>query len=147
MQVPRSSQSRIPISTRRMSATSDSGKSTQSALANSALGRTELKPPTRILAPTSKHNKMPRGPPQQTRSNTSQKLPRRSDFSATTQRPATCPRLNAYISAPMPKKSPPGVGSVAADQIRKIYHRSTRTFGDGGMRTRSQQAFVTQSIC
>ena len=103
----RNSQSRIPISTRRMSATSDSGNSTQSARANSALGRAKLKSPTRIAAPTSKHNKVPRSPPQQNRSSTPQKSPRRSDFSATTQRPATSPRLNAYISAPMPKKSPP----------------------------------------
>ena len=103
----RNSQSRIPISTRRMSATSDSGNSTQSARANSALGRAKLKSPTRIAVPTSKHNKIPRSPPQQTRSSTPQKSPRRSDFSAATQRPATSPRLNAYISAPMPKKSPP----------------------------------------
>ena len=103
----RNSQSRIPISTRRMSATSDSGNSTQSARANSALGRAKLKSPTRIAVPTSKNNKIPRSPPQQTRSNTPQKSPRRSDFSAVTQRPATSPRLNAYISAPMPKKSPP----------------------------------------
>ena len=103
----RNSQSRIPISTRRMSATSDSGNSTHSARTNSALGRVKLKSPTRIMAPTSKHNKTPRSPPQQSRSNTPQKSPRRSDFSSTTQRPATSPRLNAYISAPMPKKSPP----------------------------------------
>ena len=103
----RNSQSRIPISTRRMSATSDSGNSSQSARANSALGRAKFRSPTPIAATTSKHNKPQRSPPQQSRSNTPQKSPRRSDFSCTTQRPATSPRLNAYISAPMPKKSPP----------------------------------------
>ena len=45
------------------------GNSTQSARANSALGRAKFKSPTRIAAPASKHNKTPRSPPQQSRSN------------------------------------------------------------------------------
>ena len=103
----RNSQSRIPISTRRMSATSDSGNSTHSTRTNSALGRAKLKSPTRIAAPSYKYNRNPRSPPLHSRSNTPQKSPRCGDFSSTTQHPATSPRLNAYISAPMPKKSPP----------------------------------------
>lgn len=64
----RNSHSRIPISTRRMSATSDSGNSTQSARANSALGRAKIKSTTRIAGPTSKHGKKPQSPPQHSRS-------------------------------------------------------------------------------
>ncbi|KAK3167863.1 hypothetical protein OEA41_004309 [Lepraria neglecta] len=103
----RNSHSRIPISTRRMSATSDSGNSTQSTRANSALGRAKIKSPTRIAAPTSKHGKNPRSPPQHSRSNTPQKSPHRSDFGLATQRTSPSPHLKAYISIPMPKKSPP----------------------------------------
>ena len=103
----RNSQSRIPISTRRMSATSDSGNSTQSTRANSALGRAKIKPPIRIAPPPSQHVKYPRSPPQHSRSSTPQKSPHRSDFGLATQRTSPSPHLKAYISIPMPKKSPP----------------------------------------
>lgn len=101
----RSSQSRIPISTRRLSTTSDSGNSTPSTRDNSALGRPHVKSPTRVVAPAKKKHQNPRSPQRQSRSNTPQRSPLRSDVGA--PNPATSPRLAAYISAPMPKKSPP----------------------------------------
>lgn len=101
----RNSQSRIPISTRRLSPTSDSGNSTPSTRNNSALGRTHMKSPTRVLVPAKKNNQRPRSPQRQPRSNTPQRSPLRGDVGA--QHTATSPRLTAYISAPMPKKSPP----------------------------------------
>lgn len=101
----RNSQSRIPISVRRLSTTSDSGNSTPSTRNNSALGRPHMKSPTRVMAPAKKNHQNPRSPPRQSRSNTPQRSPLRGDTGA--QHPATSPRLAAYISAPMPKKSPP----------------------------------------
>ncbi len=101
----RNSQSRIPISVRRLSTTSDSGNSTPSTRNNSALGRPHMKSPTRIMAPAKKNHHNPHSPQRQSRSNTPQRSPLRGDIDA--QRPATSPRLAAYISAPMPKKSPP----------------------------------------
>ena len=135
----RNSQSRIPISTRRMSATSDSGNSTQSTRANSALGRAKLMSPTRIGAPPSKHNRNPRSPPQHSRSNTPQKSPHRSDFGLGNQHPATSPRLKAYISVPLPKKSPPlrsskprqpvSNASTSASRARVVERFSSRDNG------------------
>ena len=101
----RNSQSRIPISTRRLSTTSDSGNSTPSTRTNSALGRPNLKSPTRVAASVKKNHQNPRSPQRQSRSNTPQRSPLRDDLGA--QPSATSPRLAAYISAPMPKKSPP----------------------------------------
>lgn len=101
----RNSQSRIPISTRRLSTTSDSGNSTPSTRNNSALGRPHMKSPTKIMAPVKKNHPNPRSPQRPSRSKTPQRSPLRDDSGA--QRPATSPRLAAYISAPMPKKSPP----------------------------------------
>lgn len=101
----RNSQSRIPISTRRLSTTSDSGNSPPSTRNNSALGRPYMKSPTRVIAPVRRHHQNPSSPQRQSRSNTPQRSPLRDDVGA--QHPATSPRLAAYISAPMPKKSPP----------------------------------------
>ncbi len=101
----RNSQSRIPISTRRLSTTSDSGNSTPSTRNNSALGRPNVKSPTRVMASAKRNHQNPRSPQRQSRSNTPQRSPRRADVG--TQPSATSPRLAAYISAPMPKKSPP----------------------------------------
>lgn len=104
----RNSQSRIPVSTsRRLSAASDSGNSTQSTQAGSALGRAPIKSPTRPAATIPKHLQNPRSPPRHSRSSTPQKSPRRGEFSSGIGRPTTSPLLTAYISAPMPKKSPP----------------------------------------
>ena len=98
----RNSQSRIPISTRRQSTTSDSGNSTPSTRNNSALGRHHRKSP---VASIKKNHQDQRSPKRQSRSNTPHRSPLRGDFSA--QPSTTSPRLAAYISAPMPKKSPP----------------------------------------
>ncbi len=104
----RNSQSRIPVSTtRRLSTASDSGNSTQSTRAGSALGRAHIISPTRPAATIPKHLQKPRSPPRHSRSSTPQRSPRRGDFSSGTGRPTTSPLLTAYISAPMPKKSPP----------------------------------------
>lgn len=106
----RSSHSRIPISTaRRQSTASDSGNSTASTRASSALGRAHMKSPIRLGASESKyiHTQKPLSPPKHSRSNTPQRSPRRGDLASGIARPATSPRLAAYISAPMPKKSPP----------------------------------------
>lgn len=101
----RSSQSRIPISTRRLSTTSDSGNSTPSTRNNSALGRSHVRSPTKVTAPARKNHHNPRSPHRQSRSNTPQRSLLRGDLGV--QHPGTSPRLKAYISAPLPKKSPP----------------------------------------
>lgn len=103
----RNSQSRIPISIRRTSTASNSSNSTQSTRPGSALGKPHVKIAKRPAALVPRHIQNPRSPPQHSRSSTPQKSPRRGDFSAGAGRPATSPRLTAYISAPMPKKSPP----------------------------------------
>lgn len=106
----RDSQSRIPLSSRRLSITSDSGNSTPSTRTNSALGRRN---PTHIMSPPKGSSALPL-PAQQPRSPTSnaqrpspRKSPRRGDIARDSQRISTSPRLAAFISAPLPKKSPP----------------------------------------
>ncbi len=106
----RDSQSRIPLSSRRLSITSDSGNSTPSTRTNSALDRRN---PTHIMSPPKGSSALPL-PAQQPRSPTSnaqrppsRKSPRRGDIARDSQRIATSPRLAAFISAPLPKKSPP----------------------------------------
>ena len=101
----RNSQSRIPISTQRLSATSDSGNSTSSTKEKTSLGKSHMRSPTRVMGPAKKNHPNSRSPQQQPRSSTPQRSPLRGDLGA--QQPATSPRLAAYISAPMPKKSPP----------------------------------------
>lgn len=103
----RSSQSRIPISTRRLSTTSDSGNSNTSTRNNSALGMAQIKSSARVRAAPPKPLYTSHSPPSHSRSTTPQKSPRRSDYSSVSSRPSISPRLTAYISAPMPKKSPP----------------------------------------
>ena len=105
----RDSQSRIPISTRRLSLNSDSGNSTPSTRNNSALDRH----PTHVLSPPrgssalpvpKKQPHSPQGIPQ---SLPVRRSPRRSEIARDIQRISTSPRLAAFISAPPPKKSPP----------------------------------------
>ena len=104
----RDSQSRIPLSSRRLSLNSDSGNSTPSTRNNSALDRH----PTLITSPPKgssalpvprKQPNSPRGP----QSPSTRKSPRRNDIARDLQRISTSPRLAAFISAPLPKKSPP----------------------------------------
>lgn len=103
----RTSQSRIPVSTRRTSVTSDSGSSILSARTNSAMGtssgprrtpsngtRAVPKPVQKVPSPVRKPIS---SPPKQS--------PRRHGQSPARQRPS--PLLKAYISAPAAQKSPP----------------------------------------
>lgn len=103
----RDSQSRIPISARRLSLNSDSGNSTPSTRTNSVLGRhpgQPMAPKGSIARPkTGYKNQSPVHTPRPASSRSSH---RPGDYSPR-QRPATSPRLAAYISAPLPKKSPP----------------------------------------
>lgn len=103
----RDSQSRIPVSSRRLSLNSDSSNSAPSTRNNSAMGRNtgSVLPPKGTTA-LPKPSQKSRSPARNTRQQSSRNSPRRSDFNPS-QRPATSPRLAAYISAPMPKKSPP----------------------------------------
>lgn len=103
----RISQSRIPLSTRRMSITSDSGSSVLSARTNSALGSasgptTTSSKGTRAV-PKPAH-KVP-SPVRKPLSSPPKKSPRRHGQSPARQRPS--PLLKAYISAPVEQKSPP----------------------------------------
>ncbi|PGH05495.1 hypothetical protein AJ79_06802 [Helicocarpus griseus UAMH5409] len=106
------SQSRIPVSTRRFSQTSDSGGSSPSTRANSAMGRHNVQvtlPPKGMSAlpkrspknsPSSKH------PPTSLKV-TSPTRHHRGHGQGSHLGPERSPTLNAYISAPPPKKSPP----------------------------------------
>ncbi|KAL8997175.1 MAG: hypothetical protein Q9169_003502 [Polycauliona sp. 2 TL-2023] len=105
----RNSQSRILLSARRMSAHSDSGNSTPSTRANSATDRHpgHVVPPPRGSSALPKAIQPPSSPVRDTRLSPSRYSPRRGRNSPGVQRLSTSPRLAAYISAPLPKKSPP----------------------------------------
>ncbi|KAL8713541.1 MAG: hypothetical protein Q9220_002403 [cf. Caloplaca sp. 1 TL-2023] len=105
----RNSQSRIPLSTRRLSTHSDSGNSMPSSRANSAAGR---HPSHIVHAPRGpsvlpKAVQPPLSPERNAKSSPARNSPRRGRNSPGLQHISTSPRLNAYISAPLPKKSPP----------------------------------------
>ncbi|KAL8657613.1 MAG: hypothetical protein Q9226_001739 [Calogaya cf. arnoldii] len=104
----RNSQSRIPLSARRLSAQSDSGNSTPSTRANSAIDRPlgHVVPP-RGSSALPKAMQPPSSPVRDAKSSPSRYSPRRGRNSPGLQRFSTSPRLAAYISAPLPKKSPP----------------------------------------
>ncbi|EDN09185.1 rho guanyl nucleotide exchange factor [Histoplasma capsulatum] len=105
-----SSQSRIPVSTRRFSQASDSGGSTPSTRANSAMDRHNIQ----ITLPPKGMSALPKRSP---RNSPSSKTPSTSLIVTSPARhnrgqklhlsPDKSPTLNAYISAPPPKKSPP----------------------------------------
>ena len=105
----RDSQSRIPLSSQRLSLTSDSDNSTPSTWTSSSLNRH----PAQILSPPKGTSALPipsqkpRTPQGNTQSPSSRKSPRRGEVARNTQRTSTSPRLAAFISAPLPKKSPP----------------------------------------
>ncbi|KAL8731777.1 MAG: hypothetical protein Q9166_003224 [cf. Caloplaca sp. 2 TL-2023] len=105
----RNSQSRIPLSTRRMSVQSDSGNSTPSTRANSATDRHPgyVVPPPRRSSALPKTIQPPSSPVRNARPSPSRCSPRRGKNSPSVQRLSTSPRLAAYISAPLPMKSPP----------------------------------------
>ena len=105
----RASQSRIPVSTRRRSINSDSGTSASSTRANSAADRYSghMIPPPKGTSGLPRFSQKSRSPIRNPRSSPGRNSPRRDIYNNVGQRPATSPRLAAYISAPMPKKSPP----------------------------------------
>lgn len=136
----RDSQSRIPISSRRLSINSDSGNSNPSTRTNSALERhstqfTPAKSGSAIPKPAAKA----RSPVRASRPTSSRNSPRRGDYSPR-QQPATSPRLTAYISAPLPKKSPPlrssrprlpvSSASTSASRARAVERLAERESGD-----------------
>ena len=100
----RNSHSRIPIRARRPSTTSDSGESAIKNASSALDSNINTKTPTRTRAPPPKPLQNTRSSPRYSRSTTPQKSPR---YQSNSGRPSTSPRLAAYISAPMPKKSPP----------------------------------------
>lgn len=104
----RDSQSRIPVSSRRLSMNSDSGNSTPSTRNNSAMGKNSghILPPKKGPTSIPKPGHKARSPVRNSKPHSSRNSPRRGDYSPG-QRPATSPRLAAYITAPLPKKSPP----------------------------------------
>ncbi|PGH30813.1 hypothetical protein GX50_06399 [[Emmonsia] crescens] len=121
------SQSRIPVSTRRFSQASDSGSSAPSTRANSAMDRHNVQiPSTRANSAMDRHNVQitlpPKGmsalPKRSPRNSLNAKFPPAATLKVTSPArhnrgqmshltPDKSPTLNAYISAPPPKKSPP----------------------------------------
>ena len=100
----RSSQSRIPISTRRISINSDSENPKSPTNNHAPRNYKPSKTSTRNRAPPPNPLSNIRTSPKYSRSSTPQKSPRHH---AGNHRPASSPRLAAYISEPLPKKSPP----------------------------------------
>ncbi|KAL8776700.1 MAG: hypothetical protein Q9194_002988 [Teloschistes cf. exilis] len=106
MPVP-TSPSRIPVSSRRLSLQSDSGNSTPSSRVNSvAGGRTQKTVPPRGSSALIKAAKPSSSPARNAQSSPSG-YSRHGRNSPRVQHLSTSPRLNAYISAPPPQKSPP----------------------------------------
>lgn len=105
----RDSQSRIPLSSRRLSVASDSGNSTPSTRNNSALDRhpTHISSPPKGSSALPVPSNQPRSPHRTSKSPTAHKSPRRGGIARDLQQISTSPRLAAFISAPLPKKSPP----------------------------------------
>ncbi|KAI9814838.1 MAG: hypothetical protein M1827_003104 [Pycnora praestabilis] len=106
----RFSPSRIPLSTRRPSVTSDSGTSPPSTRTNSAMGDSvaqKVRPQTGPNA-IPKIKKKSISPIRQRPSTPSRSIPipRRHEISPG-KHAGNSPSLKAYISAPLPKKSPP----------------------------------------
>ncbi|KAL8810489.1 MAG: hypothetical protein Q9223_004898 [Gallowayella weberi] len=104
----RNSQSRIPLSTR-LSAHSDSGNSPSSTRATSAIDRhpDHVIPPRRGSSVMATATRPLSSPIRDSRSSPSRYSPRKGRNSPCVQHISTSPRLAAYISAPLPKKSPP----------------------------------------
>ena len=109
--IKRSSQSRIPLSTRRMSATSDSGDSSPPTRTNSALDQSagHRRPPAQVGNTLHKAKSTPKtfGLEDHSKPSPSRKSPKRRNLSPLKQHVGTNPHLKAYISAPVPLKSPP----------------------------------------
>jgi dynamin-binding protein len=102
--------SRIPVSRRRTSLTSDSGSSVPSSRAGSALGNSRVRGESPVAARNTqarnktykKENEQPQRP-----TTPQTKLSVKRYDASPKKVSASSPSLKAYISAPMPKKSPP----------------------------------------
>ncbi|KAL8971900.1 MAG: hypothetical protein Q9183_000826 [Haloplaca sp. 2 TL-2023] len=103
-----SSPSRIPLFTRRMSVHSDLGNTTPSTRVNSNVDRRSSHAiPLRGSSALPKAVQRPSSPVRNARDSPSRYSPRRGRDSPGLQHLSTSPRLNAYISTPLAKKSPP----------------------------------------
>ena len=106
----RNSQSRIPVSNHRSSATSDSGNSS-SSIAPSASSQYASygRPPIRAsnVLPISKPGPKSASPDSHRTPSPSRRTPTRRNLSPLRQNHGTSPRLAAYISEAQPLKSPP----------------------------------------
>ncbi|KAI9893627.1 MAG: hypothetical protein M1814_006423 [Vezdaea aestivalis] len=121
----RISQSKIPLSTR-IRSPSESGPSPPSTRSNSSLGKPLA---GEVIVPRG-HSGIPKpnrrsATPEQTRPLTPTR-PRRRDKSPSIQGEKS-PRLKAYISAPMPKKSPPLRSSRPRQPISNAASAAPRT--------------------
>lgn len=138
----RGSQSRIPVSTRRRSINSDSGTSASSTRANSAADRYSghIISPPKGTSGLPRFNQKSRSPIRNPKLSPGQNSPRHDIYNSVGQRPATSPRLAAYISAPVPKKSPPlrssrprqpvSSASTSASRARAVERFSINENGD-----------------
>lgn len=174
----RNSQSRIPVSTRRTSITSESGNSSPSTRANSAANNRP--PASRAISALQKPKSYPNtsSPDGHPKSSPARKSPKRRNLSplrkpehqASSSSPS--PSLKAYISAPMPLKSPPlrssrprqpvSTATTSASRARAVEHLKAKEGRNkapehkprnlpelGGVdfaarRQRIQQAFITK---
>ncbi|KAL8698783.1 MAG: hypothetical protein Q9224_001695 [Gallowayella concinna] len=104
----RNSQSRIPLSTR-LSVHSDAGNSSSSTRANAAIDRhpDHVIPPRRGSSAMVTATQPPSSPMRDSRPSPARYSPRKGRNSPCIQHISTSPRLAAYISEPLPKKSPP----------------------------------------
>ena len=143
--IKRTSQSRIPLSTRRLSVTSDSGNSSPPTRTNSALDQSSGHRRGPIQAGNTLHkarsNPRTTGTEDQSKPCPSKKSSKQRNLSPQKQNLGTNPLLTAYISAPMPMKSPPlrssrprqpvSSATTAASRAR-VVERLTGS-GDGGL--------------
>ena len=107
----RHSQSRIPISTRRPSVTSDSGNSSPSTRANSFVGQSAVYRKPIVNGVNVFTNPKPgaklANADHQAALNSSRRSPRHRNLSPIRAQAGTSPRLKAFISEAQPMKSPP----------------------------------------
>ena len=107
----RHSQSKIPISTRRPSVTSDSGNSSPSTRANSFVGQSAVYRKPIVNGVNTFTNPKPgaklANADHQAALSSSRRSPRHRNLSPIRAQTGTSPRLKAYISEAQPMKSPP----------------------------------------
>lgn len=121
------SQSRIPVSSRRLSHTSDSGGSSPSTRANSALDRH----PNPVSLPRKGNSALPVPSPKSPTSPTKTTILRSAPSGKRDRNHAQgssdkSPSLKAYISAPPPKKSPPLRSSRPRQPVSKATTTASR---------------------